>query len=281
MGCAGSKEPGSGQQSPGRFPSSDQQGSQVDLLTSQQSIPQLRVTSEDTTIQQPPPQQLFIPQHLHATHTDPVPETKAEREKETNTETVALVITKSASSTDTHTATSLDNVTLTLSREEHKEHKRKTLIQNLRAELLSTEQRYVANLTAAMNVIMLPLVQRSSLLDTDTANDQFTDFIAIAKFNRIMLDEFEENPDALIATLRKYTPGLKLYTSYLQHYERRMRVRAKLVANRALHAFYEQVREESGLGGSLESYLVEPVQRIPRYKLLLTEVNSVCVCVNY
>lgn len=164
---------------------------------------------------------------------------------------------------------SLDNVTVNVSSDEEVEHKRLVRISKLRAELLSTEQSYVRNMTTAMEVIMVPIIQ-DVIIDADISADQFNDFIAIAKFNKLILEEFEARPNEMIATLRKFTPGLKLYTSYLTHYERRMHIRAKLVNNNALHTFYAKAREHHQ--SSLESYLVEPVQRIPRYKMLLTEV---------
>jgi hypothetical protein len=87
-------------------------------------------------------------------------------------------------------ALSLDNVNIHLSAEEEIEHKRTVRISRLRAELLSSEQTYVSNMTTAMEVIMLPIIE-DSIIDADTAADQFNDFIAIAKFNKIMLEEFE------------------------------------------------------------------------------------------
>jgi hypothetical protein len=181
---------------------------------------------------------------------------------------------QSNSSANNRDTLAVDNITVTLTNsipiEENPETKRITRINNIRAELLSTEQSYVTNMTTAMDAIMLPLIN-GKIIDAEIAADQFNDFIAIAKFNRIMLDEFEARPSELLATMRKYMSGLKMYASYLQHFERRMHVRAKLVNNNSLHTFLEKARQNHH--SNLESFLVEPVQRIPRYKMLLAEVS--------
>ena len=149
------------------------------------------------------------------------------------------------------------------------EKKRLTRLYSLRNELMDTEKNYVRNMTTAMKVIMLPIL-KESIIDSDVASDQFSDFIAIARYNNIMLGEFESKPLEMIATLKKYAAGLKIYKSYLQHFERRMNTRAQLVNNSDLQNFYKRVSSQHH--SSLESFLIEPVQRIPRYLMLLSEV---------
>jgi len=245
MGCTGSKEHPDSSQQPTVVLKTQNSGSNL-LTIQKESYQSSDVVQSKQTQQQT--------QHdANCSHVQDKPQF------------ISKAIVKSAPES---TATSVESIQVDVV---DQETKRRNRIDNIRAELLSTEQSYVKNLTTAMEVIMLPIIDKK-IMDPETAADQFNDFIAIAKFNKIMLDEFEALPLELVATMRKYVAGLKMYASYLQHFERRMHVRAKLVNNNALHTFFEQAREQHH--GNLESFLVEPVQRIPRYKMLLTELQS-------
>ncbi|EKX48904.1 hypothetical protein GUITHDRAFT_68382, partial [Guillardia theta CCMP2712] len=69
-------------------------------------------------------------------------------------------------------------------------------------------------------------------------------------------------------------PLLKLYQRYVSHYERASQCyfeSKEKVKEFALFLEKAQMNHESSVL-SLDSYLIMPVQRIPRYKLLLEEI---------
>ena len=156
--------------------------------------------------------------------------------------------------------------------DDQKEHHRRSKVKRIRDELVQSEQSYVNNMTTAMEQLMFPIMRRN-IIPVETSSDQFNDFMAIQVFNKALLDEFRARPTQVIAVLREFIPGMSVYTSYLQHFERRMHIRAKIVHdNNALHTLYHEASENCPHFLGMESYLIEPVQRIPRYRLLLSEV---------
>lgn len=71
-------------------------------------------------------------------------------------------------------------------------------------------------------------------------------------------------------------PYMKMYTTYVQNFSDATQTLGKLLAQKKyerFNAFVDQCRSDPRCQDlSLESFLVMPVQRIPRYKLLLTEL---------
>jgi hypothetical protein len=79
---------------------------------------------------------------------------------------------------------------------------------------------------------------------------------------------------ALGKTLLLYTPFFRVYTGYVLDYEKGVRLLNDLRRSRPdVAAFFEI--EETLLGKDLESVMITPVQRIPRYLLLLKELLKV------
>ena len=67
---------------------------------------------------------------------------------------------------------------------------------------------------------------------------------------------------------------LKMYKQYLACFEGAMLKRAKLLtSNKKFSNYLEEARQDPRcMGMSFDSFLVEPVQRIPRYRMLLEEL---------
>ena len=157
------------------------------------------------------------------------------------------------------------------------EEKKKSHIDMLKEELLSTEKTYVSNMIVAIEVIIDPL-KVSSLMKQSDMNDQFSDYRVIASIHKHIYNDLTSVPSDELRVgqvMLKYTPSLKLYKGYLQNYEQRLRERRMLLAKKSspLNSFISNAQsDERCRGNTLESFLIEPVQRIPRYQLLLQEV---------
>lgn len=97
----------------------------------------------------------------------------------------------------------------------------------------------------------------------------------IQSFTSKFLDELKEkvqNDDKLVgAVFIKYVPFFKCYTKYFADYEQSCALIKQLMKKPDFEAAALQQKKSSG-GLDLESLLITPVQRIPRYKLLLSEI---------
>lgn len=99
-----------------------------------------------------------------------------------------------------------------------------------------------------------------------------------------MLIEMEGNTDSdedvlvkqdrIIGSLMKHVQLFKLYQPYLQNFQNSLKVLQGL-AERELKAFFSSAAENEKCSGyNLESLLIMPVQRVPRYRLLLQELKK-------
>lgn len=70
-----------------------------------------------------------------------------------------------------------------------------------------------------------------------------------------------------------YTPFLKLYKVYVQSQRNFVLVFNEIMRNKRICAFLNQVQHDERCRGlDLSGFLIMPVQRIPRYRLLLNEI---------
>jgi hypothetical protein len=145
-------------------------------------------------------------------------------------------------------------------------------------EILSTERNFVRHFSVMESVFYDPL-QRADIIEATELRDQFSDYFVIKGIHTSLLHDLEKGDCSIAAVFGEYLPSLKLYKEYLQNYERRLKQRAALiVSNSAFKRFLSSTKDNPlGRGQTLESLFVEPVQRLPRYKLLLHEVFIPCL----
>mmetsp|Transcript_25614 Transcript_25614/g.84601 ORF Transcript_25614/g.84601 Transcript_25614/m.84601 type:complete len:965 (-) Transcript_25614:260-3154(-) len=153
-------------------------------------------------------------------------------------------------------------------------------------ELLNTEISYTRSLKTMLEVYFTPLrnaqyklspILQETLIDTifGNAEDLFViaDQLRVALDRRIKSTRAEEVPK-VGDIMYNIAPLLKLYQRYVSHYERASQCyfeSKEKVKEFALFLEKAQMNHESSVL-SLDSYLIMPVQRIPRYKLLLEEI---------
>jgi len=68
------------------------------------------------------------------------------------------------------------------------------------------------------------------------------------------------------------TNYLKVYTSYVQHYDDALEVLSECKKKSKFLHFLEDARENDAGGQDIEALLILPIQRIPRYNLLLSQL---------
>ena len=64
---------------------------------------------------------------------------------------------------------------------------------------------------------------------------------------------------------------LKSYSTYVNHYQTAVQLMAKKKDDRALQSMLNHLRPSAG-GKGIKDYMIMPVQRIPRYQMLLAEL---------
>ena len=180
-----------------------------------------------------------------------------------------LATTVSSSGTESDTVGSNKQ---TLSREIEGMILKRSLI---RDEILNTERKLVKHFELTEKVFVQPLAA-AGIMDASTVKDQFNDYLIIKGIHTCLLSELERGTASIAAIFDEFVPALKIYKPYLQHFERRLRHRAQLIiTNAAFNRFINSAQDNPLCRGqTVESLLVEPVQRVPRYKLLLMEAST-------
>ncbi|EFB24536.1 hypothetical protein PANDA_021074, partial [Ailuropoda melanoleuca] len=156
-------------------------------------------------------------------------------------------------------------------------------------ELLETEKAYVARLhlldqvTVGLQVFFQELLteaRASKAFPEDVVRLIFSNISSIYQFHaQFFLPELQRRLDEWTATprigdvIQKLAPFLKMYSEYVKNFERAMELLATWTDKSA--PFQEVITRIQGSEASgsltLQHHMLEPVQRIPRYELLLKE----------
>ncbi|XP_076773281.1 FYVE, RhoGEF and PH domain-containing protein 2 isoform X2 [Arvicanthis niloticus] len=150
-------------------------------------------------------------------------------------------------------------------------------------ELLETEQAYVARLHLLDQVFFQELLReagRSKAFPEDVVKLIFSNISSIYCFHaQFFLPELQRRVDDWTATprigdvIQKLAPFLKMYSEYVKNFERAADLLATWMDKS--QPFQEVVtriqRSEASGSLTLQHHMLEPVQRIPRYELLLKE----------
>ena len=162
-----------------------------------------------------------------------------------------------------------------------KNHKA-SLVMRLRNESLreiyTSEQKYVDSLLLCMEQLYKPMVRvsrgRSALISRAQLNDIFSTLEIIVELNRNLLNDLRDRLSKW-PTVQKFgdlfvrmSPILRLYSGYVRNYEVAQKTLDSMKENAPFAEFLAE-REKHTNGLQLESFLIMPVQRLPRYQMLL------------
>lgn len=98
----------------------------------------------------------------------------------------------------------------------------------------------------------------------------FSNIGELARLHTELLQDLKKQP-SMARVFIHYGDYMRMYTQYVNNYERMVATINSMRKNRKFQAFLEDLRERCN-GASLMSYLIMPVQRIPRYVLFLREL---------
>ena len=148
-------------------------------------------------------------------------------------------------------------------------------------ELLATERAYVNSLDYVLRRFDAPC-RKDNIIKAASLDKIFGQVGQVCSFQHQFLQELEacvrqfeeKNCFTLGALFMHWAPFFKIYTDFVNKYEESVQTLQRCMSRKASFAkFLERAycdAESQGL--SLESFLVKPIQRIPRYRLLLADI---------
>jgi hypothetical protein len=152
-------------------------------------------------------------------------------------------------------------------------------------EILETERAYCRYLEQMSKFYLQPLANEK-LIEKGPVEKLFREVAEIQNINKIILNQLEErmarwttlppNKQQIGDIFSKLSPFLKLYSEYVSDYHTNLEYLNRQLEKKSVAKFLEkcsaQVPPEYDQKQSLSSLLIMPIQRIPRYQLLLTEL---------
>ena len=149
-------------------------------------------------------------------------------------------------------------------------------------EIISTEQTFVSELGVVIDVYITPL-RDGGVMSREDMQTVFSTWELLYGFNSKLLEDLvsqKDGPEGVkgvpFGTIFKdFSPFFKMYSAYLQNYENALQRVVELQSNQRFEAALNTGATDPRCRGKpLTSYLIMPVQRIPRYKMLLEELNK-------
>lgn len=157
-------------------------------------------------------------------------------------------------------------------------------------ELLSTERSYVTSLETLVECFAKPLTLgtgsnsgAASLLTPSESRSVFANADHLLHLNSSLLQSLERElaqsgpSQARVGKiLFEFAPFFRVYMNYIDRYEDQMRAFTELCQTKqGLEDLVEQLAQNPKCRGlALKSHLIMPIQRIPRYKMLLHELAA-------
>lgn len=141
-------------------------------------------------------------------------------------------------------------------------------------EIISTEATYLQRLKFAIDFVIKPL-KDSRILSEEDVVKQFTCLEAIYQLHsNNSIDGSASQNLKFVQLFDAISQNVQCYSDYLVNYESAMQRRAHLLTyNRKFADFVAKIEKEPHLQNQkIESLLILPVQRIPRYRLLLEQL---------
>jgi len=139
-------------------------------------------------------------------------------------------------------------------------------------EIVSSERAYVNSLSNLQTHFLQPLREKKSVIKTEDHAKIFNNIEEILQFHMQLLVELQNSKQNIHKPFKKTGLLLKMYTSYVNGYNKAIGAIHENEKNSRFQRFLDNALINSGTGLGLMAYLIMPVQRIPRYALLLKEV---------
>ncbi|KAK9718393.1 hypothetical protein K7432_005548 [Basidiobolus ranarum] len=154
-------------------------------------------------------------------------------------------------------------------------------------EILSSERTYVKGLLMIQKVFLCPLLESlataNPILPRNSLTRIFSNILDIVNLNKELLKQLEEqvadaSPNMIAAKIAKIfldiSPFLKMYSMYARNFSNSIStVSTHSNQNSSFAKFIAKANKRPECGSlRFESHLILPVQRIPRYEMLLKQL---------
>ncbi|KAJ8670649.1 hypothetical protein QAD02_001908 [Eretmocerus hayati] len=139
-------------------------------------------------------------------------------------------------------------------------------------EILSSEVKYLGQLEIIKEYFMKPMLEKK-LLSQTAYTTLFENIDTLYNVNGELLRELKQNPENVANAFCKLAPFLKLYSVYAYNYKRALVLLQDIQQNDPVTSeFISNQETRPEVGNKLSALLIAPIQRVPRYRLLLQEV---------
>ena len=142
-------------------------------------------------------------------------------------------------------------------------------------ELLSSENVYVSGLRAVFQSFREPLVSGNRISEEED-KALFSSLQLVLNLHEEILESMQSRPFALPAVLLDHAPFLKVYTDYICGFDVSLQILATFRSAEKSRSAVKKVLDQGfqQVGKDIASLLITPIQRLPRYELLLKEFLS-------
>ncbi|KAG2387400.1 hypothetical protein C9374_001732 [Naegleria lovaniensis] len=153
-------------------------------------------------------------------------------------------------------------------------------------EILSTEESYYSALSTCKTLFMDPLLndaqtKKKPILKMEDINEIFGELPSIMQASEMLMSDLRKeiakwptSPILIGNIFKSFAPFFRMYSKYINNFDSVSEKVEKLEkSSKTFAQFLAKVHETPECGGlTFTSYLVVPVQRVPRIRLLLQEV---------
>ncbi|XP_076381665.1 rac guanine nucleotide exchange factor JJ [Megalopta genalis] len=152
------------------------------------------------------------------------------------------------------------------------EEKEKNLRFQAIQEILTTEVTYLRQLEILMEFFVQPMMKKK-LLDHILLSTLSENIKTLYNVSGELVKELKQDPQNIAGAFHKLAPFFKLYSVYAYDFEQILSLlQTKQENDSAFKDFISKQESRPEVGRKLPSLLITPIQRVPRYKLLLQEV---------
>jgi len=139
-------------------------------------------------------------------------------------------------------------------------------------EIINSEKTYLRQLEMIEEYFMNP-IQDSGLLPRQTFVSIFGDILGIRQVNKELLNEMEVSTEKIGKVFLELAPYLKFYSTYANDFQEATKlVEQWTEKSKPFKELLSNQESRPEVKMKLNSLLITPVQRIPRYKLLLEDI---------
>ncbi|KAL7306476.1 hypothetical protein TKK_0001175 [Trichogramma kaykai] len=148
--------------------------------------------------------------------------------------------------------------------------------ENLRSqaiqEILTSEISYINQLEIIRNFFMGPILDKK-LLSRASYSTLFENIDTIYNVNNELVQQLKQNPENIARAFHTLAPFFKLYSVYAYNYKQALDLLQQILENSPeVSKFIANQESRPEVSQKLSSLLIAPIQRVPRYKLLLQQV---------